>query len=78
MKDERLKTTTLGTTKTIEENPISIYLNQPWEASTSKNLFERQLDPTRAVSAFDFKRNLRQSHQYSLVYKPIKEIFPKV
>jgi len=76
MKDSRLKTTTLGTTKVIQENPISMYLSQEWQDNgASKNLFERQLDVNKAVSPYDFKRNIKQSHQYNIIYKPVKEIF---
>jgi len=75
MKDSRLKTTTLGTTKTIQENPISMYLVEEWSEEGGKNLFERQLDMKKTVSEYDFKRNIKQSHQYNMVYKPVKEIF---
>lgn len=73
MKENRLKDTTLGMTKSIQENPISIYLAEGWEETTSKNLFERNYDPKRTVSAYDFKRNIKEPHQYDLVYKPMKK-----
>ena len=72
MKDSRLKHTTLGTTKSIQENPISLFLAEGWEETSSKNLFERQVDPNRTVSQYDFKRNIKEAYQYDLVYKPMK------
>ncbi len=78
MKDKRLKNTTLGTTKTVDSNPICMYLEEEWQESANKNFFERQLDVKKAVSGYDFKTNIKQSHQYNQIYKPVKEIFPKV
>lgn len=75
LKDTRLKTTTLGTTKTLQENPISMYLTQEWEETSSKNFFERKMDVTKATSKYDFKTNIKEPHQYEFVYKPMKETF---
>jgi len=78
LKDSRLKQTTLGTTKVIPENPISMYLAHEWEETSNKNLFERQVDLGKTVSHFDFRRNIKEPHQYDSVYKPMKETFPKL
>lgn len=75
MRDSRIKSTTLGTTKTIQENPISMYLTEEWTEQGGKNLFERHYDIKKSVSEFDFKKNIKQSYQYNMVYKPVKEIF---
>ena len=75
LKDSRLKSTTLGTTKTLPENPISMYLSQEWEETTHKNFFERKMDPMKAPSRYDFKTNIKEPHQYEFVYKPMKETF---
>jgi len=78
LNDRKLKKTSLGTTKTIDSNPICMYLQEEWQETANKNFFERQLDIKRAVSGYDFKTNIKQSHQYNQIYKPVKEIFPKV
>jgi len=73
--DSRLRKTSLGTTKSINENPISLYLSEEWNENTGKNLFERHMDSRRAVSPYDFKTNIKQQSQYTMVYKQMKEIF---
>lgn len=73
MKESRLKKTTLGTTKSVQENPISLFLAEGWEDTATKNFFERNVDSTRTVSPYDFKRNIKEAYQYDLVYKPMKK-----
>jgi len=76
LQDERLKKTTIPMDKVLQDPPVSMYLAENWENPEKKgNFFERKLDLTKTISPVDFTRNIKESHQHTMIYKPMKNVF---
>lgn len=75
LKDKRLQETTLPMDKELQDAPISLFLAEEWKEDPARAVFERHLDKTKAVSEYDFNRNIQQAHQKSHVARPMKDVF---
>lgn len=75
LSNERLKKTTLPMDKDLKDPPISIYLEEPWREEAPNSCFERKLDRTKAVSDLDFTGYIKEAHQHTKIYKPMKNVF---
>ena len=75
MPEKRLKATTLPIDKNLQAPPISMYLSEDWKEADKGNFFERKLDMTKTIANNDFTLNIKEAHQHTLIYKPMKNVF---